>query len=53
MNSTGDLKDYLPLPIRNTLVPQTGQTPWVAGRLFFRVTDLGFLISTFFLHFMQ
>jgi hypothetical protein len=39
--------------MRNTLVPQVGQTPWVAGLLFFKVTALAFLISTFFLHFMQ
>jgi hypothetical protein len=44
--------DY-PLPMRKSLVPQTGQTPWVAGRLFFRVTAFGFLISLLVLHFMQ
>lgn len=42
-----------PLPMRNTLVLHFGQTPWTAGRLFFRVTCLGFWISTFFLHFTQ
>ncbi len=45
-------KDY-PLPMRNTLVPQVGQVPCVAGLLFLSVTDWGFFISTFFLHFMQ
>ena len=45
--------DGYPLPILNTLVPHLGQVPLVAGRLFFKVTCLGFLISTFFLHFMQ
>ncbi len=39
--------------MRNTLVPQRGQIPCVAGRLFFKVMALGFLISTFFLHFIQ
>lgn len=33
------------LPILNTLVPQVGQTPWVAGLLFFMTILLGFLIS--------
>jgi hypothetical protein len=42
-----------PLPMRNTLVPQEGHTPWVAGRLFFSVVALAFFISTFFLHFIQ
>jgi hypothetical protein len=41
------------LPMRDTLVPQTGQTPCVAGRPFFKVTALGFLISLFARHFMQ
>jgi hypothetical protein len=41
------------LPMRNTLVAHLGHIPWVAGRLFFIVIALGFLISTFFLHFMQ
>jgi hypothetical protein len=54
MNVTGEnLKEIYPLPMRNTLVPQLGQTPWVAGLLFFKTTDLGFLISTFLRHFMQ
>jgi hypothetical protein len=42
-----------PLPMRNTLVPQEGQLPWVAGRLFLSVVALAFFISTFFLHFIQ
>ena len=32
---------------------QEGHVPLVAGLLFFSVTLIGFLISTFFLHFMQ
>ena len=39
--------------ILNTFVPQTGQTPRVAGLRFLSVTRMGFLISTFLLHFMQ
>jgi hypothetical protein len=39
--------------ILNTFVPQAGQTPRVAGLRFLSITRLGFLISTFFLHFMQ
>jgi len=35
------------------LVPQFGHSPWVAGFLFFMVICFGFLISTFFLHFIQ
>ena len=42
-----------PLPMRNTLEPQTGHTPCVAGRLFFITMDLGFLISLWALHFIQ
>ena len=41
------------LSILNTFVPQVGQTPWVAGLRFLSVTRRGFLISTFFLHFIQ
>lgn len=41
------------LPMRNTLVPQEGQAPCMAGRPFFSVICLASLISTFFLHFMQ
>jgi len=48
------LQDYrFYLPMRNTLVPHLGHTPWVAGRLFFILIALGFLISTFLLHFTQ
>jgi hypothetical protein len=39
--------------MRNTLVPQTGQTPVVAGLPFFIVIDFGFLISLFARHFTQ
>ena len=39
--------------MRNTLVPQVGHSPWVAGRPFFITIDLGFLISLFARHFMQ
>lgn len=39
--------------ILNTLVPQAGHTPRVAGLRFLSITRLGVLISTFFLHFMQ
>jgi hypothetical protein len=41
------------LPILNTLVPHTGQTPWVAGLPFFMVMLLGSLISLLARHFMQ
>jgi hypothetical protein len=44
---------FLALPILNTLVPQVGQVPWVAGFLFFKVTSLGFLISFFARHLTQ
>ncbi len=40
-------------PMRNTLVPQDGHSPCVAGRPFFIVIDLAFFISTFFRHFTQ
>ena len=39
--------------MRKTAVPHFGQTPLVAGRLFFSVTFLAFWISTFFFHFTQ
>jgi hypothetical protein len=39
--------------ILNILVLHTGQTPSVAGRPFFIVTDLAFVISRVVLHFMQ
>jgi hypothetical protein len=45
--------DTQALPILNTFVLHTGHTPRVAGLPFLRVTIIGFLISTFFLHFMQ
>ena len=41
------------LPILNSVVPQTGHTPLVAGLPFFITTSCGFLISLFVLHFMQ
>jgi hypothetical protein len=37
----------------NILVPQEGQVPWVAGRMFFIVIDLGFFISLLVRHFTQ
>jgi hypothetical protein len=39
--------------MRNILVPQTGQTPCVAGLPFFILMALGLLISLFVLHFIQ
>jgi hypothetical protein len=42
-----------PCPIRNTLVPHTGQTPLTAGLPFFKVTFCGSLISLFALHLKQ
>ncbi|MBI2863650.1 MAG: hypothetical protein HYX94_03710 [Chloroflexi bacterium] len=45
--------DYLLAPILNSLVPQTGHVPSVAGLLFFKVTALGFLISLLALHLTQ
>jgi hypothetical protein len=45
--------DYLPAPILNTFVLQTEQVPSVAGRPFFMVIGLAFLISRWVLHFMQ
>ena len=50
---SADLGGGQPLPMRNSLVPQTGHTPCTAGRLFFITMDLGFLISLLVLHFMQ
>ena len=44
---------FYAFPILNTLVPQVGHMPWVAGLPFFMTMDLGFLISTLVLHFMQ
>ena len=42
-----------PWPIRDTLVPQTGQVPRVAGLPFLSVTCAGLRISRLALHFMQ
>jgi hypothetical protein len=42
-----------PFPILNTLVPQLGHAPWVAGLPFFILIDFAFLISTFLRHFIQ
>ena len=39
--------------MRNTLVPQTGHTPRVAGRPFLRVIFVGFFISLFARHLKQ
>ncbi len=39
--------------MRKTLVPQVGQTPDVAGRPFFNVTWVGFLMSRDARHFTQ
>jgi hypothetical protein len=36
---TGPVESGYPLPMRNTLVLQTGQVPCVAGRPFFSVTS--------------
>jgi hypothetical protein len=41
------------LPILNILVPQVGQTPWVAGLPFFMVIALAFFISFLARHFTQ
>lgn len=40
-------------PILNTLVPQVGHVPWVAGLPFFMVICVGLLISLEARHFMQ
>jgi len=40
-------------PILNILVLQTGQVPSVAGRPFFNVIGLAFVISRVVLHFIQ
>jgi hypothetical protein len=40
-------------PILNILVPQTGQTPWVAGFPFFIVIFCSLVMSRFALHFTQ
>jgi hypothetical protein len=44
---------YYPLPIRKTLVPQTGHMPWIAGLPFLRVVFWGFLMSRLALHLTQ
>jgi len=41
------------LPIRNILVPHSGQVPFIAGLPFFNVVSCGSLISLFVLHFTQ
>jgi hypothetical protein len=41
------------LPILKTFVAQVGQTPWVAGFLFFMMIALGFFISLLARHFTQ
>ena len=57
--SYGRVKRQLPVethllaPILNILVVHTGQVPSVAGRPFFIVTGLAFVISREALHFMQ
>jgi len=40
-------------PIRNTLVPHSGQVPFTAGRPFFSVVSLGSFMSLLALHFTQ
>ena len=44
---------YLVAPILNILVLHTGHVPSVAGRPFFIVIGLAFVISRVVLHFMQ
>ncbi len=46
-------KSHLLAPILNILVLHTGQVPSVAGRPFFIVIGLAFVISRVALHFMQ
>jgi hypothetical protein len=46
------IQDY-PLPILKTFVEQVGQTPWVAGFLFFMMIALGFFMSLLARHFTQ
>lgn len=52
---TGELlaETHLVAPILNILVLHTGQVPSVAGRPFFIVIGLAFMISRVALHFMQ
>jgi hypothetical protein len=47
------LEAHLLAPILNILVLHTGQVPSVAGRPFFIVIGLAFVISRVVLHFMQ
>jgi hypothetical protein len=44
---------YDEAPILKSFVEQSGHSPWIAGRPFFMVTCVGFLISFFALHFTQ
>ena len=44
---------FLPPMMRNSLVPQSGHTPCMAGRPFFMVTSCALAISFFALHFTQ
>jgi hypothetical protein len=44
---------FLPPMMRNNFVPQSGQTPCMAGRPFFMVTSWALAISFFALHFTQ
>ena len=44
---------YFAAPMRKTLVPQEGHTPWVAGLPFFMVILWGLLISFLALHLTQ
>lgn len=49
----GAKRRYRAAPIRNTLVPQEGHVPDVAGLPFFIVMAWGFRISLLDLHFTQ
>lgn len=40
-------------PMRKILVPQTPQTPWEAGRPFFKVTCVGLFMVRFWRHLTQ
>ena len=44
---------FFPPMMRNNFVPQSGHTPWMAGRPFFIVTSCALAISFFALHFTQ
>jgi len=52
LQASGMAFAYL-LPILNILVPQTGQTPWVAGLPFFIVIAFAFFISRLVRHLTQ